>query len=372
MSSLLLTELETPALCLNLPALQQESELLSGQIQAAGKRWRPPADVHILPELSRWQSLAGACGISLDLLPDVARFAASGLTNIHLTQPPVGSALLPEVLKSFPQLALTVSCDHYAQAEQLSEVACQCGRQISVLIELNVGRNRFGVRPGLDARDLAQGISRLPGVLVRGLSANLGTLQNPEEATRRSDSALGMLEEAKNRLLRDGLCCDSISMAVEGSLSSVLASPLITEIRVGDHFTRNESPTIALNSCLPLVAILATVFSRSKLERAVLDVGESQLDVRTLEEVRVRSSATGRPLPDARIESFDWNSLTLDLGPCSRDVVIGDRILLELDDPRFAFRLFPAVHVMEDGLIHEAWPTAGTAAEITGTAGRPA
>lgn len=369
----LLTELETPALCLDLAILQERVRLLADGIQRVDKKWRPPADWHSLPGVSREQVRAGACGLSTDSLKLAARFAAEGFQDIHLAQPAQASDLLWNFLRSFPDLTLSVSCDHYAQAEDLSDMARYCGRQIPVLIELNLGRSRFGIRSGLDCRNLARGIARLPGVIVRGLSANLGRCETDEVAASRCRSAVGMLQEAQESLLQDGLCCDVISLAAEGVVDPVLKSPLITEIRSGDHFTRNPAGVGGSSVSAPLLMVIASVFSRSKLERAILDVGQSQLGVRTPEEISVRSTATGRPLPDAKCEALEWNSLTLELGPCSRDLIIGNRVLLDLVDPRFSLQLFSAVHVTEKGLINGVWPPVpvdGTA--LTGTAGQSA
>lgn len=356
MSDFLLPDLETPALCLDIRTLQERIGLIASRMQAHHQKWRPRADWHLLPPLAKYQCTAGACGISLDSLPQVARFASAGLMNIHLAQPPVGSRQWPQIFQTFPNLELSVSCDHYAQAEELSDIAGRLGRRIPVLVELNTGRNRFGVRPGLDSRDLARGISRLPGIEIRGLSAHLGVITPAEKSIRQSQSALGILEESRDCLLQDGLCGDVVSVAVEGVLDPVLTSGLVTELQTGNLFSKEIDSTGGHTAFPAPLFVVSSIFSRSKLERAVLDIGQSRLGVRSPEGVEVRSTASGRPLPDARVESLGWESLTLDLGPDSRDVVIGDRVLVNLHEGAFAVRLFPAIHVVEDGNIKEIWP----------------
>jgi len=341
--------LETPALCLDLTALQQRIDEVAQLIDDCGKLWRPCADWHLLPQISMLQCAAGASGIALDSINQAQRFIDAGVSSLHLSRPPAVATLLQQQFRDQPQLEISIACDHYIQAEALSRIGSEVGRRIPVLLELNAGRHRSGVRPGLDGRDLARGASRLPGIEIRGIETSLGTLGPGEIA--RAESATGMLSELKQHLIRDGICCETVSVSAEGDLTPLLKCEAITELRTGNFFTGT------LDTSSPL-SVIATIFSRSKLERAVLDVGRAHLGSRESEQLRIRRTALGRPLPDASITQVGWGSLTLELGSASRDIMIGDQVEVELLDGTLALRLFPKILVWRNGVPVDTWTAA--------------
>jgi len=346
-----LRSLETPVLCLDLTVLQQRIDQVARQIDDCGKLWRPCADWHLLPQISGLQCAAGARGIAIDSISQAQRFIDAGISSLHLSRPPMPAAALQQQLQDQPQLEISVACDHYIQAEAISRIGCEVGWRIPVLLELNAGRHRSGVRPGLDGRDLARGASRLPGIEIRGIETALGTL-GPEEHVR-AESAAGMLSELKQHLIQDGICCETVSVSVEGNITPLLQCEAVTELRTGNFFTG----TLDLSSPL---SVMATIFSRSKLERAVLDVGRAHLGSRESDQLRVRKTALGRSLPDASITQVGWDSLTLELGSASRDVMIGDQIEVELLDGTLALRLFPKVLVLRHGSLVATWSAAAS------------
>jgi len=351
-------ELDSPALCLNAAVWQQRISAVAEQVRQAGKIWRPRADWHLIPQLSRWQISAGASGIALDSVAQVESFLQQGLTAIHLSRPPAAVQPLRQLF-SWSNVNLSVSCDHYAQAEQISGIACTLDRCLPVLIELNVGLNWSGVRPGLDGRDLARGISRLRGVEIRGLDINLGTITGTPAEERRISSAMELLAELQHHFQRDGIACETVSVALEGDIDSVLAAEIVTECRTGNFFNSvTSSGERTMNSTPPTaLSVLASVFSRPKLERGVVDVGHSRIGHQSAETLSVQRTATSRPLPDVMIDHLGWDSITLNLGPGSRDLIIGDQIFVELFDGALALRLFPELHVIQEGIVRDIWPT---------------
>jgi D-serine deaminase-like pyridoxal phosphate-dependent protein len=75
----------------------------------------------------------------------------------------------------------------------------------------------------------------------------------------------------------------------------------------------------------PIMKVIGTVLSRPKLERAVLDVGHRSLAA-TCQTFRITRTAAGRELPDVTTEEIGPETMTLALGPASRDLIIGETV----------------------------------------------
>lgn len=327
-----LLDLDTPALVVDLDALEANIAAMARWLADRGKQWRPHAKGHKSPLIAHRQLAAGALGVTVAKTTEAEVFAAAGLRDILIAHCVVGGPKVERVARLCEQAAPIVCCDHYVQAEQLSAACAARGVVCRVLIEINLGLHRTGVRPGPDARDLARGVARLPGLRLAGLmgyEGHLLTLPDLDEKRTRIASAMGMLEEVRDQLLADGLPCEIISAGGTGSYQITAESPCVTELQAGggifaDPFYLDECRAVGLT---PSLALLATVVSRPKLERAVLDCGRKSLSPQ-VHPPQVIGLAGGPPLPDAEITQFSAEHLTLTLGPQSRDVTIGDKLLL--------------------------------------------
>ncbi|WP_437229998.1 alanine racemase [Planctomicrobium sp. SH661] len=347
-------EVETPALCIDLDELDRRIARIAALLREHQVAWRPDASLHQLPEITARLIAAGAAGVTLESVDQARRFLGLIPLNVTLSRPPVSSSQQTVLADLNLKSEVVTVCDHYVQAEEISKWACSHGCRVPVLIEVHTGQTGFGVRPGLDARDLASGIRSLRGVEVVGLSVNLGSLErNSEECHRRLQSASGILQDIKATLIREKIRCDVISAAAEGDFELLLESRLLTEIRTGNLFDWQDD----LKSPNPLLTVIASVFSRSKLERAVLDVGRSRLPVvsNLNAEPRILRTAHHRPLPDVQVLGMDWSSMTLELGPLSRDLVIGDKVEVIPASGSAALRQFRQVHAVRKGIVEEVW-----------------
>ncbi len=327
-----LTDLDTPVLVVELDALEANIAAMAHWLAARGKQWRPHAKGHKSPFIAQRQLAAGAIGVTVAKSSEAEVFAAAGIRDILIAHCVVGAPKVERVARLCAHAEPLVCCDHYVQAEQLSAACTARGVVCRVLIEINIGLHRSGVRPGPDARDLARGIARLPGLRLAGLmgyEGHLLTLPDLDEKRARIASAMGMLEEVRDQLHADGLPCEIVSAGGTGSYQITADCPAVTELQAGggifaDPFYLEECRAVGLS---PSLALLATVVSRPKLERAVLDCGRKSLSPQ-IHPPQVVGLAGGPALPDAEITQFSAEHLTLTLGPQSRDVTIGDKLLL--------------------------------------------
>lgn len=247
-------------------------------------------------------------------LPDDAPILIS-----QIIADPAGLANLGRVCDS---RAPVVLCDHFVQGEWLSELGQRHACRPQVLVEVNLGLNRTGCRPGIDTRHLIRGLAGLPGIELIGMA---GTLEPPAGplAPSHIDSRLSLLTELTDEFPADP-AGPRILIQAPWPIPECLAQSAVTDLIVGNLLDLTWE-AFTSRSILPAVRVVATVISRSSLERAVLNVGSRCL-AGTPSDLLVAKTLAGRELTDVRICEVSESMLTLELGPDSRDLIIGDGV----------------------------------------------
>ena len=97
--------------------------------------------------------------------------------------------------------------DQFENARDISEAAGEhVGRKINVVVEVNVGLNRCGVKPGKPALELVQKISPLRHLTVRGVMGYEGGIfiEHLEEKKKQTQECNQRLVETKELIERNG------------------------------------------------------------------------------------------------------------------------------------------------------------------------
>jgi D-serine deaminase-like pyridoxal phosphate-dependent protein len=356
----LLADLDTPAYCVDVDLFDANIARIAEFLRDRGKQWRPHAKCHKSPDVARRQLAAGAIGLTVAKASEAEVFAEAGVQDILIAHMVVGPPKLARVVSLCRRARPIVCCDHYAQAEALSAACVQAGVCCRVLIEINLGMHRVGVRPGPDTLDLANGIDRLPGIELAGImgyEGHLLTIADADEKRHRIHSAMDVLAAVRDSLQQRGFCCEIVSAGGTGSYQMTADCPAVTEIQAGggifaDPYYRDCCGVTGLT---PALRIVATVVSRPSLERAVLDVGRKAVhwDVHP---PNVLSTASGRPLPDATVTRLSAEHGVLELGPGSQDLSIGEKVLLIPGYSDHTTVLYDHLLAVRNGRVAEVWP----------------
>jgi D-serine deaminase-like pyridoxal phosphate-dependent protein len=182
-------------------------------------RLRPHVKTHKMSEVVRLQLDAGIRQFKCATISELEMAASAGCCDILLAHQPVGPkvAKLVEISRRMPSLRLATLIDDAAAAERLSAAFQQANQQIDVLMDLDVGQGRTGIRPGRAAIELYQRLARLPGLRPRGLHAYDGHVRQTDLAARRKacDAALAPAESLRREL--QGLGYDVSQFVVGGT-----------------------------------------------------------------------------------------------------------------------------------------------------------
>lgn len=348
---------DTPILCIELNALDANIQSMAGFLRERGKQWRPHAKCHKTPAIAWKQMDAGAIGVTCAKVSEAEVMASAGIRDILIANMIVGPQKLERVAALCRHAEPIVGCDHFAQVEPLAAVCRQRGVTCRVLIEVDVGLSRVGIRPGADTLDLAKGIARLQGVELAGIMGYEGHLlrvQDLNEKRSRIEEAMGVLRHCRDRLLAEGLKCDIVSAGGTGSYQITADCDGVTELQAGggifaDPMYQVQCQVAGLENSL---TVLATVVSRPTLERAVLDAGKKTVNPDVHMPVL-------KEYPDAKVVRLSAEHCELQLGPESRNLKIGDKVELVVGYADFTTVLHDNFYGFRNERLEVIWPILG-------------
>lgn len=320
------SELETPALVVDLDQLERNIARVAGYAREHGLRHVPHAKTHKTELIARRQLAAGAAGLTVAKSGEAEAFAARGLGPLLVHYPSVGAAKVRRLAEVAGEVPLTVALDSAEAAEPLAAAMARRGVSADALIEVDVGLGRTGVQPE-DAAVLGAEIERMPGLRLAGLSGYPGHARDadggPAAAMRAADERL---QAARDGLETAGLACERIS---GGSTSTALhaAGTCLTEVRPGTYvfLDRADGRGDTWSPDDVALHVHATVISVAVPGGMVLDAGSKTLS----EAAPARGLSGYGALPDEPeveiLRLFEEHAVC-DISRSERRWAVGDRV----------------------------------------------
>lgn len=350
-------ELDTPVLCVNVPTLERNLQFLATTVLSTGKAWRPHSKGHKSPAIAWRQIRAGAIGVTCAKVSEAEVMANSGIRDILIANVIAGAHKVERLAALCTAADPIICCDHYAQAEPIAAACRKRGVKCRVLVDVNIGMNRTGCRPGMDAVDLGEAISKMAGlelVGIMGYEGHLLKLSDPADKEKQIRGALDVLGHCREMFHRQGLRCDIVSAGGTGSVTIAAQSSSVTELQsgggiFGDPFYRESCHVEPIT---PALTILATVTSRPSLERAVLDAGRKTMNPEL-------GLPTVVDFPDAVVSSMSAEHCVVQLGPKSQDWRIGDQVELVVGYHDWTTVLHDQFVAFRDDRVEGVWPILG-------------
>jgi len=337
--------IDTPVVTIDLDVMDQNIARLQSYLSLHGLRNRPHVKTHKIPSIARMQVAAGAAGITCQKLGEAEVMAEGGLDDILLTYNVLGEAKLERLVALADRISLTVTVDHADIAAELSQAMRRAGLMLPVLIECDTGGRRCGVQTPAEAVELAQAITRLPGLILRGLM------------TYPTAPASGaFMGETIHLLKARGIPVDVVSGGGTPGVWKVHEIPGFTEHRAGTY-VYNDRNTVAagaatLSDCA--MRIMATVVSRPTPDRAILDAGSKTLAA------DLGQGVAGHGLiveyPDAVLAALSEEHGHVDLSLCRRAPNIGERVSIVPNHACVVSNLHNEVYGVRGGRVDVVWP----------------
>ncbi|MEM6762924.1 MAG: alanine racemase, partial [Pseudomonadota bacterium] len=170
-------EIQTPALILDLDVMEQNLAAMAASCRALGVDVRPHGKAHKTPELALRQIAHGAVGICCQKVSEAEAFVRGGVEDVLVANEVSDPQKIDRLARLARMAAVAVCVDDAAAVADLSRSAVAHGAQIRVLVEIDAGSGRCGVRPGDAAVALAQAVADAPGLSFGGIQAYNGSNQ---------------------------------------------------------------------------------------------------------------------------------------------------------------------------------------------------
>ena len=159
----------TPALVLDAAAFERNLDRMEKYLAGRNVAVRPHAKTHKTPMIGHLQMRRGAVGLCCATVGEAEAMVYSGLDHILITSQAVGDDKVRRTAALARYADVMVAVDSVDNVRDLSREAAACGSRLGVIIEVDVGMGRCGVRSPEDAVRLAKAASGLPGLAFRGL-----------------------------------------------------------------------------------------------------------------------------------------------------------------------------------------------------------
>ncbi len=281
------SEIQTPALVLDLDALERNIKKMGDYAKAHGMRHRVHGKMHKSVDVARLQvELGGACGICCQKVSEAEVFARGGIKDVLVSNQVRDPAKIDRLAR-MPKLgARTICCvDDIDNVADLSEAAQRHGTQIECLVEIDCGAGRCGVTTTPEVIAIAKAIDAAPGLKFAGIQAYQGAMQHMDlykDRKAKIDIAVAQVKDAVDGLKAEGLDCDIVGGGGTGSYYFESTSGVYNELQCGSYafmdadygrILDENGNRIDHGEWENAFFILTSVMSHAKADKAIVDAG---------------------------------------------------------------------------------------------------
>jgi len=354
--------ISTPALILDLPVVERNIAEMARRMRGLPAALRPHAKIHKSPVLGQMQLDAGAIGLTTATIWEASAMLDAGLSDVLVANQVVVPLKAAELARIAGLGHVIVAVESTENAVELSLAARQARTQIGVLVEIDVGLHRSGVRSLDAAVELATQVEELHGLRLEGLLGYEGhCMLEPDRHTRvdKAKASNHILISAADAFDRNGLSTHIVAAGGLGTWDITGANPRITEIHAGsyifmDAFHRKLVPGFEVG-----LTVLSTVISATG-DLAVIDCGRKSMGIdRAIPEV------VG-DVGEIRFEHGEFfiheEHSVLSL---SHGLKVGDRVELMPGYAPTTVNLYDVYFVVADDYVVDVWPILGRYGSVT-------
>jgi D-serine deaminase-like pyridoxal phosphate-dependent protein len=354
-----LESIETPAVLINLDAVEANIHAMAAVASDAGVNLRPHAKTHKMPQIAHMQMRAGSTGVTVAKLGEAEVMAAAGIQDLFVAYPIVGETKLERLCRLAVDNDIRTAADSWTVLEGISKDASKRGLRIKVLLEVDLGFGRCGLQTPAQTIELAERGSRLPGVAICGLMAFAG--QSYAAKSTKELAVIGREEgsrlvEIATQLQERGISGTEVSVGSTPTSRYAALVPGVTEIRPGTYVfsdcTQVHLGWGGLDDCA--LTVLTTVVSRPNSTRAIVDVGTKGL---TSDLAPLPGFGAVVDHPSIRVAALTEEHGILSV-PGEEDLDIGDRLEIIPNHACGALNMFDSAYVLRSEKVIDQWEVA--------------
>jgi D-serine deaminase-like pyridoxal phosphate-dependent protein len=365
-----LEHVETPAAVVDLDRLHHNLDRMAAYAAMHGLHLRPHVKTHKAPRIAAEQLRLGAVGLTCATVRE-AEVMAELCDDVLVAFPVFGTSKLRRLMNLPPRVRLTMSLDSPRTAVQLAAAAEEAGREVGVLVELDVGMRRVGVADAAAAVELAALVAERPPLRYDGVAFYPGHVRQRASEQAAALAQVGRQVEATVQTLRDaGLPPRVVSGGSTPAAWRMHEIGGLTEVRPGTY-VYNDRTTTNLGACEwdeCALTVAATVVSTAVAGQAVIDAGTKALAREPLDrEVApgVEGEGYGALLdhPEVVVARMSEEHGILDLSRTQWRPNVGDVVRVVPNHVCVVVHLNDVVYGMRDDVVETRWPVAARGRE---------
>ena len=281
-------DIQTPALVLDLDALERNIRKMGDYAKAHGMRHRAHGKMHKSVDVLKLQmEMGGAVGVCCQKVSEAEVFARAVVQEILVSNQVRDLAKIDRLAK-MPNISggeVIVCVDDVSNVADLSAAAKKHGTSLGVFIEIDCGAGRCGVTTTQAVVEIANAVVAADNLTYRGIQAYQGAMQHMDSFADRKakiDAAIAQVSDAVEALKAQGIATDLVSGGGTGSYHFESNSGVYNELQCGSYaFMDADYGRILDESGKRIDAgewenaffILTTVMSHAKADKAICDAG---------------------------------------------------------------------------------------------------
>jgi D-serine deaminase-like pyridoxal phosphate-dependent protein len=275
--------IDTPALVVDLDALERNITQMAQFARAHALRLRPHAKTHKSAAIAKLQLAAGAVGVCVQKVGEAEALADAGIGDIFISNEVIAPPKLARLAALAGRVKLAVAVDSALGIDALAAALRVAGSSVDVFVEIDVGQGRCGVAPaaaGALAHQVVSHGTPSCGMRFAGLQAYHGRAQHLRSAAEREGAirhATALVHAARAAITSAGIGCPLVTGAGTGSFVHEAASGVWGELQAGSYVFMDAD--YAANAAAPqaprfehALFVKSQVMSRGA-SHAVVDAG---------------------------------------------------------------------------------------------------
>jgi 3-hydroxy-D-aspartate aldolase len=280
-------DIQTPALVLDLDALERNVVKMGDYAKAHGMRHRVHGKMHKSVDVAKLQErLGGAVGVCCQKVSEAEVFVRGGIKDVLVSNQVRDGAKIDRLAR-LPKLGarIIVCVDDLANVTDLSAAAQKHGTELEVFVEIDCGAGRCGVTTTPAVVEIAKAVEAAEGLKFSGIQAYQGAMQHMdsyEDRKEKLDVAIAMVADAVDGLKAEGIGCELVSGGGTGSYYFESNSGVYNELQCGSYafmdadygrILDKDGKRIDQGEWENAFFLFTQVMSHAKADKAICDAG---------------------------------------------------------------------------------------------------
>lgn len=345
------TELTTPSLLLDLDVVDRNIATMASAAAALGVGVRPHVKAHKCVQLAQRQVDGGSIGLTCATAAELEAMTATSADELLLANEIIDPRKLDRIAVVARDRAVALAVDDEEHVELAATAARRAGAVMGIVVEVDIGMRRAGVRSSGAAARLAEAVTKRTELSFRGLHAYEGhcvMIGDAGERIAAVHDAVECLAEAASAVVDAVGSCDLVTLGGTATFATAGAHRCVTDVQAGsyvlmDSFHQRLVPDL-FEPALTVLATAVSVHGRT----AVLDTGRKSVST-DLAAPEFRGS-------EVRSAQFHEEHCVIETG--SIRLLLGDRLEIVPGYTPTTVQLHDKIHVVRDDIVVDVWPVA--------------